>query len=273
MNNIIVGFDFSAGSAIAVDLAIDIANRWQNDIRLVYVKTSANEDEGKIREEIERRNAAVESLLKGIKLEYVLRVGKVSHELVEQAKEDNASLVIVGTNGMSGYKKNWIGRNTYATITESHVPVLCIREGFNFNKALEDILVPLDSTLSTRQKVPVAAKFAAAFGSKIHILALYSSSSNSSVRGIVNNYVLQVDKFLYSKGIQHDIERKDVDNKNVTDVILKRADEINADMIVIMTEQESAISEWLLGSTAEQMLHLSTRPVLSIRPEDEALGR
>lgn len=272
MNNIIVGFDFSAGSAIAVDLAIDIANRWQNDIRLVYVKNDAEEEEGKIRGEIERRNTAVEPLLKGIKLEYVLRVGKVSHELIQQAKEDNASLVIVGTNGMSGFKKNWIGRNTYSTITESDIPVLCVREGFNFNKSLEDIVVPLDSTLPTRQKVPMAAKFALAFGSKIHILALYSSGSNSSVRGIVNNYVLQVDKFLYSKGIQHDIERRDVD-KNVTEVILDYADEVNADLITIMTEQESAISEWLLGSTAEQMLHQSSRPILSIRPEDEALGR
>ena len=32
MNNIIVGFDFSTGSANAVDLTIDIANRWQSDI-------------------------------------------------------------------------------------------------------------------------------------------------------------------------------------------------------------------------------------------------
>lgn len=272
MNNLVVGVDFSAGSAIAVDLAIDIANRWQNDIRLVYVKKDTEEEEGKIIEEIERRNAAVEHLLKGVKLDYVLREGKVSHELSQQAREDNAPLVIVGTNGTSGFKKNWIGRNTYSTITESTIPVLCVREGFNFNKTLEDIVLPLDSTLSTRQKVPMAAKFALTFGSKIHILALYSAGGNSSVRGIVNNYVLQVDKYLYSKGIPHDIARRDTD-RNAPEVILGYADEVNADLITIMTEQESAISEWLLGSTAEQLLHQSCRPILSVRPDEEALGR
>ena len=41
MNNIIVGFDFSTGSANAVDLTIDIANKWKSDIRLVYVKKEA----------------------------------------------------------------------------------------------------------------------------------------------------------------------------------------------------------------------------------------
>ena len=44
MNRVVVGFDFSSGSAYAVDLAIDIANRWESDIRLVYVKEK-NEDE------------------------------------------------------------------------------------------------------------------------------------------------------------------------------------------------------------------------------------
>ena len=58
MNNIIVGFDFSTGSANAVDLTIDIANKWKSDIRLVYVKKEG-EDETPIREEIERRNAGV----------------------------------------------------------------------------------------------------------------------------------------------------------------------------------------------------------------------
>ena len=94
MNRVVVGFDFSTGSAYAVDLAIDIANRWQSDIRLVYVKEK-NEDEGSIRSEIERRNAGVAHLLKGIKLEYVLRQGNPADELTAQAKEDNAALLIV----------------------------------------------------------------------------------------------------------------------------------------------------------------------------------
>ena len=123
MSKVLVGFDFSAGSAYAVDLAIDLANRLKADIRLVYVKEK-DQDEGPIREEIERRNAGVAHLLNGIKLEYVIREGKVSEELCEQAKEDEASYIIVGTHGMSGFEKNWIGRNTYRTIAESEVPVL-----------------------------------------------------------------------------------------------------------------------------------------------------
>lgn len=265
MNRVVVGFDFSSGSANAVDLAIDIANRWSSDIRLVYVKEK-NEAEGPIREEIERRNAAVEPLLKGIKLEYVLRQGNPADELTAQAREDNASLLIVGTHGMSGMKTNMLGRNSYKTIEESPVPVLIVREDFNFNKALETIVVPLDNSDDTRQKVNIAATFAKTFGSTIHLLGLYTATA-ADVRGIVNGYVKMVEKYLEKNEVEYVTNFIEV-SKNVTADTLEYAASVNADMIAIMTEQESNLSSLILGTYAQQMINQSTIPVLSVRPKD-----
>ena len=264
MNNIIVGFDFSTGSANAVDLTIDIANKWKSDIRLVYVKKEG-EDETPIREEIERRNAGVTHLLKDIKLEYVIREGKVSEQLAAQAEEDEALMIVVGTHGMSGFETNWIGKNTYRTITDSPVPVLSVREDFNFRKALENIVIPLDSTTETRQKVPFATRMAKTFGSTIHLLGLYTSDS-MDIKGLVNGYVEQVEKYLDKYEVAHHTEYVDA-KKNLTVTTLEYADQINADLIVIMTEQEKALTSWLIGNYAQQMLHLSKHPILSIRPE------
>ncbi len=264
MNNIIVGFDFSTGTANAVDLTIDIANKWQSDIRLVYVK-KADEDEAPIREEIERRNAGVAHLLKGIKLEYVIREGKVSEQLAAQAEEDEALMVVVGTHGMSGFETNWIGKNTYRTIADSSVPVLSVREDFNFRKELENIVVPLDSTTETRQKVPFAARMAKTFGSTIHLLGLYTSDSKD-IKMLVDGYVEQVEKYLDKYEVKHVTKYVDA-KKNLTVTTLEYADSINADLIVIMTEQEKALTSWLIGNYAQQMLHLSKHPILSIRPE------
>ena len=264
MSKVLVGFDFSKGSAKAVDLAIDIANRLHMDLRLVYVKEK-DEDEAPIREEIERRNAGVAHLLKDIKMEYVIRQGKVSRELCAQAKEDDARLIVVGTHGMSGFEKNWIGRNTYRTIAESEVPVLTLREDFNFNKDLERIVVPLDSSADTRQKVPIAAKVAKLFGSELHILGLYTSD-NKTIRGIVDGYVRMVDTYLTKAEVKHVTHCVSVP-KNLTITTLDYAEEVNADMVVMMTEQESNLTSMLLGNYAQQMLTLSRRPVLSIRPE------
>ena len=265
MSKILVGFDFSKGSAYAVDFSIDIANRFQQDLRLVYVKEK-DQDEGPIREEIERRNAGVAHLLKGIKMDYVIREGKVSHEICEQAKEDDAFLIVVGTHGMSGFEKNWIGRNTYRTIAGSPYPVLTIREDFDFSKSLDNIVVPLDSSPDTRQKIAAAANFAKAFGSELHILGLYTSE-NKSIKNIVDGYVNQVDNYLTKSEVKHSTRCVSVP-KNLTLTTLEYADSINADMIVIMTEQESSLTSFLLGTYAQQMLTLSKCPVLSIRPEE-----
>ena len=263
MNKVVVGFDFSTGSAYAVDLAIDIANRWQSDIRLVYVKEK-NEDEAPIRSEIERRNAGVAHLLKGIKLEYVLREGNPADELTAQAKEDNAALLIVGTHGMSGMKKGILGRNSYKTIEQSPVPVLIVREDFNFNKDLDTIVVPLDSSDDTRQKVAHAATFAKTFGSTIHLLGLYTSTT-PDIRRIVDNYVKMSERYLEKNKVKFVTQMLDVE-KNVTLTTLDYANRINADLIAIMTEQESSFSSLILGSYAQQMINQSNIPVLTVRP-------
>lgn len=263
MNRVVVGFDFSTGSAYAVDLAIDIANRWQSDIRLVYVKEK-KEDEAPIRAEIERRNAGVSHLLKGIKLEYVLRQGNPADELTSQAKEDNAALLIVGTHGMSGVKKGLLGRNSYKTIEQSTVPVLIVREDFNFNKALENIVVPIDNSDDTRQKVPQAALFARTFGSTIHLLGLHTSTT-PDIRRIVQNYIKMVERHLDKMEVKYETKYLDVE-KNVTSTTLEYANSINADMIVIMTEQESNFASLILGTYAQQMINESNIPVLTVRP-------
>jgi nucleotide-binding universal stress UspA family protein len=265
MNRVVVGFDFSSGSAYAVDLAIDIANRWQSDIRLVYVKEK-NEDEAPIRAEIERRNAGVAHLLKGIKLEYVLRSGSPAHELAKQAEADNASLLIVGTHGMSGMKTNMLGRNSYKTVELSPVPVLIVREDFNFNKALETIVVPIDSSDDTRQKAAMAGVFAKYFGSTIHLLGLYTTNT-TDIRAIVTGYVKMLEKYFDKNEVKYVTKYMDV-KKNVTLDTIDYAESVNADMIAIMTEQENSLSNLFLGTFAQQMISTSKIPVLTVRPKN-----
>ena len=54
-------------------------------------------------------------------------------------------------------------------------------------------------------------------------------------------------------------------HKDHTDTI-EYANKVNADMIAIMTEQESSLSSLIMGTFAQQMLSQSTIPVLTVRP-------
>lgn len=266
MEEIIVGIDFSRGSECAIELGVDIANRMMQDMKLVYV-ISETEDDKSLKKDIESKIEALMSkyspLLLKTKMDYAIRCGKVSQELASIAKADEATMVIVGTHGTSGYEKDWIGRNAYKTIEDTECPVITVRENFNFNKDLERIVVPIDSSMETRQKVPMAAKIAKLFNSKIHILGLYTSES---IMPMVNKYIEQVEKFLQKYSIKYTTEKMGCEN--ITDATLEYAYNINADLIVIMTEQEKRFSNIIQGSYAQQMIHRSMIPIMTIHPEE-----
>ena len=269
MEKIIVGIDFSKGSDCAIDLAIDLANKWGNQLKLVYVLStkydsslmSDQEINTKIDDVIKRH----EGKLRTGKLECVIRHGRVYRELNAVAEEEKAWLIVVGSHGTSGYERNWIGKNAYRTITEATLPVLTIRENFNFNKSLEKIILPLDSSMETRQKVTQAIKFARAFNSEVYVLGLYSSGV-SDVRNIVDKYVDQTVKVLENNGIKHQVAK--LETENVTQTTIEFAEQISADLIMIMAEQEKTVSNILLGSYAQQMIHHSQTPVLTIHSEE-----
>lgn len=269
MDKIIVGIDFSKGSDCAIDLAIDLANKWGNQLKLVYVMSTKYDTALLSDEETNQKIAEVvskhESKLHTGKLECIIRHGRVYRELNAVAEEEKAWLIVVGSHGTSGYERNWIGKNAYRTITEATLPVLTIRENFNFNKALEKIVLPLDSSMETRQKVTQAIKFAKAFNSEVYVLGLYSSGV-ADVRNIVDKYVEQTEKVLLASGIRCNVAK--METENVTQTTIDFAEKNSADLIMIMAEQEKTVSNILLGSYAQQMIHHSQTPVLTIHSEE-----
>lgn len=263
---ILVGIDFSNASISALRLSIDIANRTNSDVKMVWVET------------VEKDPEEAEAILKDFcltfrrslgekNISYLITKGrKVHNALVKVINQEKPFLVVIGANGNSGYDERFAGANAYKTIADSKVPILTIRENFNFNKPLEGIVLPIDSTEETRQKVPWIIDFARMFpGSTIRILGLMTYQSKS-VRETVAHYVESVEEILTKKGIKFTSEIRDADN--VTLSTLDYAKEVDADMVVIMTEQEKTLSNMLfLGPYAQQMINLSPYPVLTIAPK------
>lgn len=54
------------------------------------------------------------------------------------------------------------------------------------------------------------------------------------------------------------------------ETILKEADHLGVDAILMGTRARGAIREFLVGSTSKAVLHKSTRPVLLIPPHDDS---
>jgi len=204
--------------------------------------------------------------LKKSKIEYAIRPeNKVYKEIVNVANERKAILIVTGTHGASGFEEFWIGSNANRMVSAASCPIFTIRAGRKTRKPLRKIVLPIDSSIETRQKVPFTAQLASLFGAEIYILGLYTSNAQV-IKIRVNNYVEQVGKYLDDMEVKNKIEKKKADN--LTKTTLEYAKEIDANLISIMSEQETSTSNLWYGSYAQQMVNHSPIPVLTIKAKE-----
>lgn len=275
MKHILVAIDFSKCSIHALEYAISLANRVKANVIMVWVDNTKSEESvfmepaDASRKEISRSFedliAKYSPQLDYGEIHYKIRKGKVHIEVANQAKYSDAMLVIAGTHGVTGFEEFWIGSNAYRIVTYSPCPVITIRAGYKFKKEIERIIVPIDSTLETRQKVPFACSIAQIFDAELHVLALYSTTI-AAVRYKVDNYSKQVKSFLENEKVKFKMATIEADN--ITNASIDYAKEIDADLITIMTEQETTTANLFLGAYAQQMVNHSPVPVLSLHAKE-----
>lgn len=271
---IIVGIDFSNCSINALEHAITIANKAQSNITLIWVnhldysKEIFSIEPKQLLKEVETRLENMVSKyspkLRGQTIDYKIKKGKVYKEICDYADEVKAFLVIVGTHGSSGFEEFWIGSNANRIVSTSKVPTITIRGGISIERDLKRIVMPFDSTQVTRQKMPITALLANYFNSEIHLLGLFTSSLDD-IRFRIRNYISQAEDYLKENNIKY--KTTFIDAHNITEVTLDYASKIDANLISIMTEQETSTANIWLGPYAAQMVNHSPIPVLSLHPD------
>ena len=268
MKTIIVPIDFSSESLNGLELAILFANHMNSDIQMVHVMKK-EENVYREKEVLEFHEVAhnFNELIKTYKkklggeceITYHIRYGKIHEEVINQTDSFDDSMIVCSTHGHSGFEEFFIGSNAYKIASASPVPVITIR-GSKIPKAVKRIILPLDNTLETREKVPLTAKLALRFNAEVHVLTLFTSDFEN-IHHKINQYTTQVCNYLGRLGIPH--KKVQLQGNNVTDMTIDYANKVAADMISIMTEQEKSLSNLLLGNYAHQMINKSTIPVLA----------
>jgi len=275
MKQLLVGVDFSKNSIHALEYAIQFANKVGANITLLWVNNTATSeyvfDETLLEIKKEKR-INLEKLIEQYKdqlspgkMSFKLRKGKVHLEVAAQAKQVNADLIVTGTHGVSGFEEYWIGSNAYRIVTHAPCPVITIRYDFPFKDKINKIILPIDSSQETKQKLPITINIAKVNEAEIHILAMYSTSVKSLQRRVDNN-ANQVKELLNKEGIK--CINASVEADSLTNATINYAKENDADMIAIMTEQETTTANIFLGPFAQQLINHSAIPILSLRSKE-----
>jgi nucleotide-binding universal stress UspA family protein len=274
MNNIVVAVDFSESSINAFLHALSIAQKCNTDLDLVWVRKSAEEkdkfDTGgdptkEVKVQFTELIVKYQPELPGNKISYKIRTGKVYKEITDEARESKAMLVVTGTHGASVFVEFWIGSNANRIVSLSPCPVITIRGGIDIARSLSKIVLPIDSTTETRQKATFTGYLAKKHDAQVHVLSLYSTKAKA-IRRNVDSYSEQVAKYFEEEEIKYLITSMEADN--IADSMIKYAKSVDANLISIMTQQESSTANLWMGSYAQQTINRSPIPVLCIRPKE-----
>lgn len=284
-SNILVPTDFSEQSLLALEQAFTLARLLNVEITLVHVIEKSNIHyafgllsreltEQEIDDNREGRYSRLlqiaESASKNsyIKINPLLLNGVAYERILELAKDIYARFIVMATNSSDPDKKKaFIGTNTSRVILEAPCPVLTFN-GTNIRENFNTIILPLDLTKQTQQKVAKATEFAKYYNSTIRVVSVLLTDEPDIVKRLteqqklVKDYIEKRDIFTTAKIIYG--------NRAVgglTSFIIDFAYENNGDLIMIMTQQEVDARDKFLGSSATDFICNARIPVLSITPK------
>lgn len=274
IKNFIVPVDFSDDSLKGVELAILFSKKTYANIQMVYVqKKTSGHFPSQVREEYNQAKEKFEKIVKtytpklehNARLRYIIKKGpKVYEEVVSQAESYKDSIITSSTHGASGFEEFFIGSNAFRIISATTRPVITIRKGI-VPANIAKIVLPIDTMVETRQKVPLTAEIAMLFGAEVHVVEVTSNRSSKTIKRLAA-YSKQVSNYL--RGCNINVVNNSLTGNNIADITVEYAQSINADMLSIITEQSASITNLVLGNQAQQILNKSVIPVLNITPKE-----
>ncbi len=277
VRQIVIPVDFGEQSLIALGQTYNLARLTKSEITLLnvidedYLKpfqdvvSAKHNYEGHLKDDVNHR---LHDLAKkvhdetGIKVNTMTRTGKIYDEIVDAAREMKASLIVMGTMGAVGLKKRIMGSNASRVVREAECPVITIK-GKSHRFGIKHILLPLDLTKETKEKVDKAIELALIYGATIHVVSIVESDDEFLMNKLIRQ-MNQVIEFIGAAGIKCTSEF--VNGKDVAEEVIQTAARIEADLIMIMTQQEVGFTDLFISSAAQEIINNSEIPVLSIRP-------
>jgi len=278
INRILIPTDFSETGLLAVEHGAFMARVFKADLYLLHVIEGMEftynvynpivmiRDVSEMQEVvIQRLNDLSERIRKdyGISVNILTSSGRTASAIAEMAKAEKIDLVIMGTHGAKGFEEYFIGSNAHKTVTIASCPVITVQSHAQ-RLGFTNIVMPIDNSLHSRQKVDHVIELASHYASRVHILGLVVPDETDEKKFSIK--LDTVEKAVHNAGISYVL--KVIKGENLAVEAMKYSEKVKADLVVIMTDHESDLTGMFLGAFAKQIINHSRIPVMSIKPRE-----
>ena len=272
MKKIIVLTDFSNQSEQALKAAADLAKKHKVELLVVHMlelnqAIITSPDGMYIEQTVFLVKLAEKNLkeflekpyLEGVKVTPVIKHYKVFSELNAIAKEHDADLIVMGSNGASGFEEMFIGSNAEKVVRNATVPVLVIK-GEITNLSLDRFVFACDFNDDTLPAFQKAKEFAAMLDASMEVV--FINTPNDDFMSNRDAYQ-KINKFLTKANSAQQVEI--YNDYSVEQGIINYGNTILADAIAMPTHGRKGISHMFNGSIGEDVVNHSRIPVITFK--------
>ncbi|HNQ60967.1 MAG TPA: universal stress protein [Bacteroidia bacterium] len=279
IKKILIPFDFSETAELALEHAVFMAKLHRADIYLLHViesysfTSAISQAFGKSQTEFEQKiESSAQDKLKeltsklhhdsGMTVNFRIENGKIYKSIVNVSEELDVDVILMGTHGVSGFQEFLIGSNTYRVVMSAPCPVISVQTHAK-KIGFKNIVLPIDNSAASRQKVKHAVEIAKHYNSVVHIAGMATMTDVDILRRF-DVKIHQVKEYLDEHEVPYTVKMFKGDN--AASITMDFATQVNADLIIMMTDQEGG--GLFIGNFAQQIINHSKIPVMSIRPDE-----
>jgi nucleotide-binding universal stress UspA family protein len=276
IKRILVPVDFSETGIWAVDYAAAMAKLFSAQLYLLQVVKSieyAYNEVKEVNEGEDHRVASekIDTMVEGLRSRFaidvspLINVGKLAQSIGETCKNENIDLVIMSNQGAHGLQEYVAGSNADRVINAAPCPVITIQSPVK-KAGLANIVMPIDNSLHSREKVDTVIEIAKHYNSKIHLIGLLDNKEELDEK----KFNIKMDSVENAiKKTQLPYIRKQINCHDIALEAIKYSYQVRADLLVIMNDsEESRYSGLFLGYLTKHVINHSTVPVMTIKPNE-----
>jgi nucleotide-binding universal stress UspA family protein len=277
-NCILLSMDFSKPARQAYIYALRLAALLDHPLVLLHVVTAppgAEASSSRTRRSLASRKTG--ALLKlgrmlrlaeddGISTGHKLLVGIPQDVILKVADETQASLIVIGTHGRTGWKRLQLGSVALDVLRKAACPVLTVHAGLSahlngWQRPCHRFVVGVDFSPSSQAALRASVMLAKRLEARIwltHAVHVSGSSASMLTHRRLENAAAQVqaDRIVVESLAEHGHPVK---------VILDQAKRMKADLIVLGTNGHRGVKRLVLGSVAESVVRSAGCPVLVVK--------
>jgi nucleotide-binding universal stress UspA family protein len=255
---VLIPIDFTEQSLLAVKQSYNLAKYTHSKLVILHVYSKTGQERYDELTKLVKQTEAESGL---VPVEFMNVKGDIYTETDRIAEEIKATLIVVGLESHMKFK-DIFGGSASKLIRKAPCPVITIR-GKEHRDGCENILLPLDLSRESREKVDISVQFAKYFGASIRILSVFSPSDLAYENQLLA-YAHQVKQFIKGKNIS--CTNKSIASDHIAETVVEYANKIEADLIMIMNKPDLSIKEFFSGTDTQHIVDISNIPVMTVNP-------